>query len=189
MDIAVMLEAIAGGSRVAFTQLYAALQPKMQRYATGLLAGDSEAAADAVDEAFFALWQSAASYRGTGNAEGWIRHIVRNKAIDAIRKVRERPLASDEAQRQLEIVADTADTPAQVAEKNSAADELKAALARLSPEHREVVWLCYYEDKPLSDIAVLVGCPENTVKTRLFHARKQLHGLLSHTQDHGQAGQ
>lgn len=179
MDIAAQLDAIVGGSRVAFTQLYAGLQPKMQRYAAGLMAGDSGLAADAVDEAFMAIWRSAANYKGAGSAEGWIRHIVRNKVIDALRKRRERPLASDEAVRQLEAIADDADTPAQAAEKKDTANELKVALARLTPEHREVIWLCYYEDKPLSDIAVLVGCPDNTVKTRLFHARKQLKDILS----------
>ncbi len=180
MDCGVQLEAIAGGSRAAFTQLYAALLPKMQRYAAGLLAGDHGLAADAVDEAFMAIWRSAASYKGSGSAEGWIRHIVRNKVIDMLRKQRERPLASDDAVRQLEAVADEADTPAQAAEKNDAAHELKAALERLTPEHREVVWLCYYEEMPLAEIAVQVGCPENTVKTRLFHARKQLKDIMSH---------
>jgi RNA polymerase sigma-70 factor, ECF subfamily len=182
MDIPAQLEAIAGGSRAAFTQLYAAVLPKMQRYAAGLMAGDSGLAADAVDEAFMAIWRTAASYNGAGSAEGWIRHIVRNKVIDALRKQRERPLASDEAVRQLEAIADTADTPAETAEKNDAANELKAALERLTPDHREVIWLCYYEDKSVSQIAVIVGCPENTVKTRLFHARKQLKGMVSDTQ-------
>jgi RNA polymerase sigma-70 factor, ECF subfamily len=180
MEVAAQLEAIAGGSRAAFTQLYAALLPKMQRYAAGLVAGDSGLAADAVDEAFMAIWRTAASYTGAGSAEGWIRHIVRNKVIDALRKQRERPLASDEAVRQMEAIADDADTPAEAAEKNAAANELKAALARLTPDHREVIWLCYYEDKSVSEIAVIMGCPENTVKTRLFHARKQLKNMVSH---------
>jgi RNA polymerase sigma-70 factor, ECF subfamily len=180
MDIAALLGAIAGGSRAAFTQIYAELEPKMVRYAAGLLAGDTPAAADAVDEAFLAIWKSAASYSGTGSAEGWIRHIVRNKVIDALRKTRERPVANDEAARQFEAVADGADTPAEAAEKKSMADELKSALARLTPDHRDVVWLCYYEEKSLEEIAAIVGCPENTVKTRLFHARKQLKSIVPH---------
>jgi RNA polymerase sigma-70 factor, ECF subfamily len=180
MEVAVQLEAIAGGSRAAFTRLYAALLPKMQRYAAGLVAGDSGLAADAVDEAFMAIWRTAASYTGAGSAEGWIRHIVRNKVIDALRKQRERPLASDEAVRQMEAIADAADTPAEAAEKTDEANELKTALARLTPDHREVIWLCYYEDKSVSEIAVIMGCPENTVKTRLFHARKQLKNMVSH---------
>jgi RNA polymerase sigma-70 factor, ECF subfamily len=178
VEIAAHLKAIAGGSRGAFTQLYAELLPRMQRYATGLLAGDSGAAADAVDEAFMAIWRSAGSYTGSGNAEGWIRHIVRNKVIDALRRQKERPLASDEAMRQLEAIPDDADTPAEAAEKKDVSHELKAALARLTPDHREVVWLCYFEEKSVTEIALQVGCPENTVKTRLFHARKQLKDIL-----------
>jgi RNA polymerase sigma-70 factor, ECF subfamily len=179
MNIAELLEAIAAGDHAAFTQLYAGLQPKMLRYASGMLAGDSGLAADAVDDAFMALWQTAGSYMGAGNAEGWIRHIVRNKAIDQLRKIRERPVASDEAVAHAAAIPDDADTPAEAAEKSDAAGELRAALERLSPAHREVIWLCYFEDMPLAEIAAQIGCPENTVKTRLFHARRQLNTMVA----------
>ena len=52
-------------------------------------------------------------------------------------------------------------------------------MAQLSPDHREALWLCYYEERPLAQIAAIMECPENTVKTRLFHARKQLHAMLA----------
>jgi RNA polymerase sigma-70 factor, ECF subfamily len=179
MDIAALLRRIAEGDRAAFTQLYAGLQLKMLRYATGLLAGDASAAADAVDDAFMAIWRTAASYGSAGSAEGWVRHIVRNKAIDLIRKAGERPLGSDDAVAKMAAIPDDADTPADTAEKKDAARELRAALERLTPDHREVIWLCYFEDLPLADIATQIGCPENTVKTRLFHARKQLKTIVA----------
>jgi RNA polymerase sigma-70 factor, ECF subfamily len=179
MDIGALLARIAMQNRAAFTQLYVGLQPKMLRYAAGLLAGDSHGAADAVDEAFMDIWRKAAGYQGHGSAEGWVRHIVRNKVIDGLRRHREKPSAGGDAASDLAEVADMADTPAQAAERNSDADELRAGLARLSPDHREVVWLCYFENMALADIAAQLECPENTVKTRLFHARKQLRDILS----------
>ena len=72
---------------------------------------------------------------------------------------------------------DTADSPFDDAARASDASQLRAALEHLSFEHREVIWLCYFEDKPLAEIAEITGCPENTVKTRLFHARRNLRML------------
>lgn len=173
---------IAKGDRIAFTQLYSDTKPGLIRYATSLLAGDVDAALDVVDEAFLTVWREAGRYSGAGSADGWIRRIVRNKAIDWLRSRRERPLPTDPEGGFLRQQVDQADTPERAVEKTSAADELRRALERLSPDHREVVWLCYFEDRSLSEIAILAGCPENTVKTRLFHARRLLRGLLEGSQ-------
>ena len=48
----------------------------------------------------------------------------------------------------------------------------------LSPHHREVLDLVYYQEKPMETVASIVGIPLNTVKTRMFYARKQLSVLL-----------
>ena len=178
-DPAALIAEVAAGSQTAFAALYTSLQPKMVRYAAGLLAGDRDTAADAVDEAFFDIWRSASRFQGQGSAEGWVRHIVRNKAIDLIRKNRERLAASDDEAQSFEDSPDEADTPEDRAEKISDSDELQRLLRRLSPEHREAVWLCYYEEKSLAEIAEIAGCPENTVKTRLFNARKLLRERMS----------
>ena len=176
------LSQIAGGDRSAFTQLYLSAKPSLIRYAAAMLAGDVDAAMDVVDEAFLNIWREAGRYTGDGSADGWIRRIVRNKAIDWLRSRRERPLPTDGEGGFAHRQADDADTPEASAEKTSAANELRRALARLSPHHREVVWLCYFEDRSLSEIALIAGCPENTVKTRLFHARRLLRGQLERLQ-------
>jgi RNA polymerase sigma-70 factor, ECF subfamily len=177
-----LIASIASGSEAAFASLYSAYQPIMARYAAGLLAGDRELAADAVDEAFLDIWRSASRFAGEGSAEGWIRHIVRNKAIDLIRRNRERLAGSDDEAMAFEERADDAGTPADHAETMSTGDELRRQLQRLSTEHRETVWLCYFEEKPLAEIAEIMNCPENTVKTRLFHARRQLRSMLQERQ-------
>lgn len=177
MDIAQTLGAIASGDEAAFTALYRELQAKMERYATGILAGDSEAAADVIDEAFMDIWRNAGNYDGSGAAEGWIRRIVRNKAIDWIRKQKEKVGISEGEQASYEAQADEA-TPESDYEKKSDGDELKREMNRLSPEHREVLWLAYYEHKSVAEISDAIDVPENTVKTRMFHARKQLKSAL-----------
>lgn len=176
-DIDSLIRSAAAKDHAAFTALYISQQPVMYRYATGLLAGDRESGADAVDEAFLDIWRFADRYNGSGSAQGWMRRIVRNKAIDSLRRQREKPSSGDAWL--MDTLADPADDPYRIAEQNSDAGELRACLERLSIEHREVVWLCYFEEKPLAEIAAIAGCPENTVKTRLFHARKQLAKMLS----------
>ena len=53
-------------------------------------------------------------------------------------------------------------------------DVLRACLARLSLDHREVIDLVYYHEKSLDEVAKIVNVPVNTVKTRMFHARRRI---------------
>jgi RNA polymerase sigma-70 factor, ECF subfamily len=55
---------------------------------------------------------------------------------------------------------------------------LKRCLAALSAEHREIIDLVYYHEKSVDEVAEIVGIPQGTVKTRMFHARKKLAELL-----------
>jgi RNA polymerase sigma-70 factor, ECF subfamily len=168
------LRAIALGDQAVFTDLFRDYLPRFVGYATGLLAGDKEAAEDVVDEAFVVIWQQAGSFDGKGSAEGWMRRIVRNKAIDWCRKQRELPMTNELEAQHAERSGDNDASPFEKAAQSSAARQLREALAILSIEQREAIWLCYFEERSIAEIADIVCCPENTVKTRLFHARKIL---------------
>jgi RNA polymerase sigma-70 factor (ECF subfamily) len=77
-------------------------------------------------------------------------------------------------------LADEADTPAAVEhDRNVLKEALATALGRLSTDHRDVIELTFFHGCSYQEIAEIVGCPENTVKTRMFHARKQLKGHLA----------
>lgn len=171
-----LLRAVANGDEGSFTTLYQSTRGDHIRYATGLLAGDRSAAEDVVDEAMFAVWEQAGRYSGEGSAQGWLRRIVRNKAVDWVRKHSREVGMSEPNEQFLLSQADPAPGPHEIAEEASAAARLREALSGLSVEHREAVWLCYFEELSLAEIAVIAGCPENTVKTRLFHARTKLKG-------------
>ena len=168
------LHAIGRGDRIAFSRLYRSTRPDFVRYATGLLAGDRAGAEDAVDDAFVAIWTQSGCFSGSGSGQGWMRRIVRNKAIDWLRRQRDIPMSGEPVMMQLADQATDAPSPFDSVEQNDAADALRNALGKLSLDHREVIWLCYFEDKSLAEIASIVQCPENTVKTRLFHARRAL---------------
>ena len=62
--------------------------------------------------------------------------------------------------------------------KKDTGEALRECLTGLSVEHREIIDLVYYHEKSVEEVAEIVGIPENTVKTRLFYARKKLAELL-----------
>ncbi len=180
MTIERQLRDIARGDKGAFAFVFRQFQPGFVRYATGLLAGDTEAAEDVVNDAFIAIWQQADQFANSGSAQGWMRRIVRNKAVDWVRKRRERSMDQMAEKCLSATLADGGATPFDHAERSLSADTLRGALAALSFEHREAIWLCYFEELSIADIAEIASCPQNTVKTRLFHARQKLRemGLL-----------
>ena len=75
-------------------------------------------------------------------------------------------------------IEDTSDDPEVTAQKRDTSEALRKCLMGLSAEHREIVDLVYYHEKSVEEVAEIVGIPENTVKTRLFYARKKLADLL-----------
>jgi RNA polymerase sigma-70 factor, ECF subfamily len=174
-----LISATAAGNTQAFSELYSRFHDKMVRYAKTILVGNTGEADDAYNAAFLDIWRSAGSFSGQGSAEGWIRRIVRNKSIDLLRGVKEKTMLNDKDVHATQLIVDVAPGPEDNAIASSQAKALHDALMQLTLDHREVVWLCYFEAKGVSDIAEIVGCPENTVKTRLYHARKHLHLILS----------
>jgi RNA polymerase sigma-70 factor, ECF subfamily len=104
----------------------------------------------------------------------WLLSIARFKALSALRKRSDEELDEETA----EAIPDTADTPEEAVQKKDKSEILRECLKSLSPEHREIVDLVYYHEKSVEEVAEIVGIPENTVKTRMFYARKRLSELL-----------
>ncbi|HQV02171.1 MULTISPECIES: RNA polymerase sigma factor [unclassified Novosphingobium] len=177
MDIAIAIQAIAREDRRAFDELYRSQQRPLLGYALGLLAGDREAAEDVVDEAFVDIWRQAATFTASGSGQGWIRRIVRNKAVDWLRRNGSARWAqlSDQHEQQ----ADQDPDPEHRAITANNAEWLRLALARISVDQREAVILAYFEQRSVAEIAEIQACPEGTVKTRLFHARLNMRNLLA----------
>lgn len=186
MNAAALIRATAAGDKSAFERLYNQMQRPMLAYALGLLAGDRSAAEDAVDEAFLALWTQADSFtggadNGQNSGEAWVRRLVRNKAVDWLR--RQKSARTEVLTTTHEWLADDGDGPEQAAISADAAHWLRGALTQLSVDQREAVLLAYFEDRSVADIASIIGCPVGTVKTRLFHARQILRGRLTKAED------
>jgi RNA polymerase sigma-70 factor (ECF subfamily) len=164
-----LLERIAAGERLAMRALYARHHVKVYRFVLRLL-GDACKAEDIVSEVFLDVWRQADRFEGRSQVATWILGIARFKSLSVRRSRRHEPL--DHAV--LETMADSADDPEQALQKKSEGALLRKCIERLSPEHRAVIDLVYYHAMTVEQIAVILDIPANTVKTRVFYARKRI---------------
>lgn len=170
-----LLAKVADGDRAAFSQLYLRYQPKLISYCARTLRDDVAQAADIVDDALFDVWRSAGKFAGKSKVSTWIYSITRNKMISWLRKTREVTL--DDERMMLEM-ADTAATPEETREQEDMKQQLVRMMNHLTDEHRAVLRLTYFEDKSVKEVAAILDISDNTVKTRMFYARKRLGQML-----------
>jgi RNA polymerase sigma-70 factor (ECF subfamily) len=171
-----LLERVGRQDEAAFRELYKAFSRRVFAYALNMVKDHARAEEITVDT-MYEVWRAPARFRGDSQFGTWLIGIARNKALMAYRGRR-----PDEVHDDLDDIAETAasDTPdgfAVLAAKQRSAG-VKHCIGKLSDEHGECVHLVFFEGLSLAEVAAVQGCPENTVKTRLFHARKKLENCL-----------
>jgi RNA polymerase sigma-70 factor (ECF subfamily) len=176
-----LIAAIAAGDRAAMRVLYNRHHIRVFRFAVRLV-DDIMIAEDVVSESFVEVWRQASRFEGRSSVSTWIMSIARFKSLSARRR---RPETELDAQ-VMETVPDPGFTPEQVVLETDRRTQLRACLSRLSPDHRAIIDLVYYHDKTIEEVAEIVGAPKNTVKTRMFYARKRLAWLLASHDDFDQ---
>jgi RNA polymerase sigma-70 factor, ECF subfamily len=164
---------IADGDELAMRVLYGRHQLKIYRFVLRLVR-DEMAAEDTISEVFLDVWRQAGRFEGRASVTTWLLSMARNKALSALRKRRETAIDEGVAE-QLEDESDDPEVVAQKADKGAA---MRRCIEKLTVDHREVIELVYYQETALDEAAIILDIPENTVKTRLFHARKKLSELL-----------
>jgi RNA polymerase sigma-70 factor (ECF subfamily) len=169
----ILIGRIAGGDRLAMQALYARHHVKVFRFVLRLVRNEASAQ-DLISEVFLDVWRQAARFEGRSAVSTWILAIARFKALSSVRRRKEAQLDEEEA----EALEDEADTPEVALQKKDTGEVLRQCLAKLSPDHREIIDLVYYHEKSVEEVAEIVDIPENTVKTRMFYARKKLAELL-----------
>jgi RNA polymerase sigma-70 factor (ECF subfamily) len=122
---------------------------------------------------FLNVWRQAQRFEARSAVTTWLLAIARYKAIAELRR---RPAASSDEE--TADISDPADDPEVALQGKHRGEILRGCLAQLSPEHREIIDLVYYHEKSVQEVAEIVGIPGNTVKTRMFYARKRLSELL-----------
>ena len=161
----------AGRGQEAFERLVPAYRRRVFGLAYSILR-DRAAAEDLAQEVFVKLWQALPRYDGRARLSTWIYAITRNAAISALRARRRDASLSDPAV--AEQVEGVAAAPA------SAPDEamLRRRIEALPEKQRQAITLYYLDERPVEEVAEMMGLPANTVKTHLHRARAGLAAAL-----------
>jgi RNA polymerase sigma-70 factor, ECF subfamily len=168
-----LIESIAAREEGAMRTLYERYSTRVFRFVARRVK-DEHLAEDLTSEVFFEVWRQAGAFESRSQVATWLLAIARFKAWSANR-VR-RPVSLDPAK--AELIEDIGDNPEEAMLKLDRRTNLRAKLAQMSPEHREIIDLVYYHDKTVAEAAEIIQVPKNTVKTRMFYARKALRRLL-----------
>jgi len=168
-----LVRRMAAGDEVALHELYAAYGQRLYAYALRLTS-DPAQAEDVVQDALVAAWKSARRFRGEGRVIAWLLGIVHHLALKSLRH-RSQSL-TDEIEEMLESGSPS---PEQQAESAEQAARVHFGLRALSPDHRSILELIFYQGLSLEEAAQVCRLPLGTVKSRLSYARRQLRGILS----------
>ncbi|WP_342113303.1 RNA polymerase sigma factor [Pseudoduganella sp. OTU4001] len=167
-----LVRRVGGGDRLAFQALYRAYFPRLARF-LDRMTRNVPLLEEIVNDTMLVVWQKAASYDGSSKVSTWIFGIAYRQALKALRGLDE----------PVEEVAEAAGEEWREPEHALAALQLQRGVGRaldaLPLEQRLVVCLTYYHGMAYPEIAETLGCPVNTVKTRMFHARLRLKDMLS----------
>lgn len=168
-----LVRQVAQGERRALEALYARHHRRVFHFIRRF-EDNAATAEDLANDVFLDVWSLAARFEFRSRVTSWLLGIARYKALNA-RRARKKTVDPDE---ELGGLADAADTPEITAQKASKAEALRKCIAALPEEHRIVVDLVYYHEMPIRDVAEILQLPENTVKTRMFNARRKLSALM-----------
>ena len=158
------------GEQSAFEDLVALMERPLLYYAIKLT-GNSETALDVLQDVWMKAFRGIGRLKDPSSLRPWLYRITHGISVDRIRQhiSRERAEEAHAAAFQEEVeISFTEDATA-----------LDQALSELGPKHREVLVLHFLEDFSLAEIAMVVGCSEGTVKSRIHYAKRVMKGILS----------
>jgi len=167
-----LLRRVSGGDRDAFRDLYLRYHRRLARFLTRLLHRYADAE-EIINDTLWIVWQRAGEFRDASRVSTWIMGIAYRRALNMIRQAstHERAMALQIAESEA-----TVSDSAQALERRQLLD---AGLAQLPLEQRLVLEFTYYLDHSCEEIAQIMECPVNTVKTRMFNARRKLRTILA----------
>ncbi|HEX4997903.1 MAG TPA: sigma-70 family RNA polymerase sigma factor, partial [Terriglobia bacterium] len=168
------LQQTAAGDRAAFERLYTTYHRRLCGYLFRMV-GSREAVDELVSDVMLDVWKGAGRFRGSSQVSTWIFGIARHKALSFLRRGKPVTVEIDEAMQ----IPSGGQLPDEALADIDTSAAINRALAKLTEQHREVLDLTFYQGFSCSEIAEILQCPLNTVKTRLFYARKQMKEFLA----------
>lgn len=172
-----VLARLLAGELDAVGELYDRHHCAVRSFARRLL-GDATEAEDLVQEVFVRLPRIAKSYRGESSFRSFLVGVTARVSKHHVRSACRRRKLHERTETERSVGAEEAERPDARTERKQLADILTRALDQLSFDHRIVFVLAEVEQHTSKEIAVLVGAPEGTVRTRLMHAKKNLRAYL-----------
>lgn len=167
-----LMERVAAQHMDAFEALYRIYQPRLLRFIHGIVHRPA-LVEEVFDDTMLVVWRKAGSYDRSAKVSSWIFAIAYRQALKALRRV------DDAMEFHSEAAADGPGAGPETAwHQQQLQRRLQQALDGLSAEHRAVIELTYYLGYSCAEIARILECPVDTVKTRMFYARRRLKGLL-----------
>ena len=175
-EVRLLLDRIAKSDEAAFRKLYTAFSRKLYAYALRQLSDPSQAE-EVVSDTLFEIWKNPTAFRGDAQFSTWLIGIARNKCLMAFRS-RKRDADHDDIDEIADEIPDESGCAFDVLAQKQRHEGVQHCMGKLGDEHRECIHLVFYEGMSIGEIADIQQCPEGTIKTRLFHARKKLQNCL-----------
>ena len=170
---AVLMERIRGKDVEAFEELYRNYRNRLARFLFKLV-HRPHLVEEVLNDTLMVVWDRAHAFNGESKLSTWIFAIAYRKSMKALRSYQE-PVEDKAAEERVSLDPSPEDEFGR--ERTRAL--LLQAMAELSPEHRAVVEFTYFHEMGYQEIAEIMSCPVGTVKTRMFHARRQLRRRLA----------
>jgi RNA polymerase sigma factor (sigma-70 family) len=173
-DDLILIRRVAAKDRQAFETLYHRYARRLYGYLAKSIR-QQEVVEEVLNDVMLVLWQNASRFDNTSRLSTWIFGIAHHKALKALAR------SSKPAADVLPATPEWSDRedPEGVVTRQELGHILARALNALPPEQRAVVELTFYHGCSYQEVAAITGCPVNTVKTRMFHARRRLVQLLA----------
>ena len=171
-----LLKRIAAGDENALMQLHRDFGKRIFSFALNRIHNES-VAEEIVSDTLYEVWRKASTFRGDSQPSTWILGIARYKILTHIRN------KLPDSEELDETMIDDGLTGFEHTLQLQAREHVQGCLDKINDLQRECVILVFYDGYSLAEIAEMQGCPEGTVKTRLFHARKGLKNCLEKIKD------
>jgi RNA polymerase sigma-70 factor (ECF subfamily) len=165
-----LLERMGRGDQAALAELYRAYSRSVYAFALRRLRDAAEAEEIVVDT-MHELWRHPQRFRGESKFSTWLLGIARFKLLSLIRS---REPQHDDIEELEETLESEDDGSFEILAQKQRREAVRECMDKLPPEQRECLHLVFYEGYGLAEVAAVMGCPENRVKARLFHARRKL---------------
>jgi RNA polymerase sigma-70 factor, ECF subfamily len=165
-----LIARIAQADRAALKELYLLYHRRLARFLTRITSR-YDLAEEIINDTFWVVWQRAGEFRGASYVSTWLMGIAYRRGLKALKRARNMQAGAHDVAEE----GGASHEPWSGAERR---EWLNVALERLPSEQRLVLELAYHLGHSCEEIAQIMNCPVNTVKTRMFHARKKLKVLL-----------